>query len=679
LVPSRRLCRPVSRTCWTSFARRTAKAVRDVRRFQAVNFSRKIRVAFGDGSGEKLGMLSITDISIRIAGRLLIDHGSAQIVPGARVGLIGRNGAGKSTLFHAIRGELPTETGTISIPPRWRVGSLAQEAPNGPECLIDVVLKADLERDALLREADSAHDPHRIAEIQTRLVDIDAHSAPARAAAILSGLGFSTANQARPCSEFSGGWRMRVALAATLFSAPDLLLLDEPTNYLDLEGTLWLEDHLANYPRTVIVISHDRDLLDTSVDQILHLDRGKLVLYRGTYSSYEEQRGLREMLDAKHAKRQESERKRLQSFVDRFKAKASKARQAQSRVKMLERMKPVAALVAQDVREIHFPAPAKILSPPIIAVDGVSVGYDRAHPVLNRVTLRIDTEDRIALLGSNGNGKSTLVKLLANRLAPFSGSITRAEKLSIAYFAQHQLDELSEDGSPYDHVRKLMPDAPETKVRARTGAIGFSGKAGDTLVKSLSGGEKARLLLGLATFFGPNMIILDEPTNHLDIDSRAALAEAINDFPGAVIMVSHDRYLIEACADQLWVVADQTVTAYDGDLNDYRRAVLSSRGMRASARDRGDNEREKIQRSRSDKAEKRVPLKQQISDAEAEIERINGIIAKIDAALALPDLFTRDPRQAAQLGKARAGAASALQRAEEQWLAVSSQYDAATG
>jgi ATP-binding cassette subfamily F protein 3 len=625
-------------------------------------------------------MLSITDISVRIAGRLLIDHGTAQIVPGARVGLIGRNGAGKSTLFHAIRGELPLEAGTIAIPPRWRVGSLAQEAPNGPESLIEVVLKADLERDALQREADTAHDPHRIAEIQTRLVDIEAHSAPARAAAILSGLGFSTADQARPCSEFSGGWRMRVALAATLFSAPDLLLLDEPTNYLDLEGTLWLEDHLANYPRTVIVISHDRDLLDTSVDQILHLDRGKLTLYRGSYTSYEEQRATREMLDAKHAKRQDAERKRLQAFVDRFKAKASKARQAQSRVKMLEKMKPIAAVVRQDVREIAFPAPEKMLSPPIIAVDEVSVGYDPAQPVLKHVTLRIDNDDRIALLGSNGNGKSTLVKLLANRLAPFSGKITRADKISIAYFAQHQLDELNEDGSPYDHVRKLMPDAPETKVRGRTGAIGFSGKAGDTIVRSLSGGEKARLLLGLATFFGPHMIILDEPTNHLDIDSRAALAEAINEFPGAVIMVSHDRYLIESCADRLWVVADRTVTPYDGDLDDYRRLVLSARGMRTSSRDRGGNERgngrDKLQRN---KAEKRVPLKQKISDAEAEIARINGIISKIDLALALPDLFQRDPKQAAQLSKARAGAALALQRAEEEWLTASSSYDEATG
>src|SRR5437868_3647699 len=529
-------------------------------------------------------MLSISEISVRIAGRLLIDHGSAQIVPGARVGLVGRNGVGKSTLFSAIRGELPTETGSITIPPRWRMGSLAQEAPNGPESLIEIVLRADVERDALLREADTAHDPHRIAEIQTRLVDIDAHSAPARAAAILNGLGFSTADQARPCQEFSGGWRMRVALAATLFAAPDLLLLDEPTNYLDLEGTLWLEDHLANYARTVIVISHDRDLLDTSIDQILHLDRGKLTLYNGTYSSFEEQRAAKELLDAKHARRQADERKRLQAFVDRFKAKASKARQAQSRVKMLERMKPVTALVTQDVREISFPTPERMLSPPIIALDDVTVGYDPKKPVLNRITLRIDNDDRIALLGSNGNGKSTLVKLLANRLPPFSGRVTRAEKLSVGYFAQHQVDELDLGGSPYEHVRKLMPDAPETKVRGRTGAIGFSGKAGETPVKSLSGGEKARLLLGLATFSGPNMIILDEPTNHLDIDSRAALAEAINEFPGAIMMVSHDRYLIEACADRLWVVANQTVTAYDGDLDEYRRMVLSIGDTRNGSR-----------------------------------------------------------------------------------------------
>jgi ATP-binding cassette subfamily F protein 3 len=629
-------------------------------------------------------MLSLTDISIRLAGRLLIDSSSAQIIPGARVGLVGRNGTGKSTLFKAIRGELELESGSIGLPPRWRVGSLAQEAPNGPESLIEVVLRADLERDSLLREADTAVDPHRIAEIQTRLVDIDAHSAPARAAAILSGLGFSAEDQLRPCAEFSGGWRMRVALAATLFAAPDLLLLDEPTNYLDLEGTLWLEDHLAHYPRTVIVISHDRDLLDTSVDQILHLDRAKLTLYRGGYSSFEEQRATREMLDAKSVKRQQAERDRLQAFVDRFKAKASKARQAQSRVKMLEKMKPIAALVTQDVREINFPPPEKTLSPPIIAVDNVSLGYDPASPVLNRVTLRIDNDDRIALLGSNGNGKSTLIKLLANRLAPFSGSVTRADKLSIAYFAQHQLDELDESGSVYSHVRKLMPEAPESKIRARAGAIGFSGKAADTLVKSLSGGEKARLLLGLATFFGPNMIILDEPTNHLDIDSRAALAEAINDYPGAVIMVSHDRYLIEACADQLWVVADHAVKPYDGDLDDYRRMVLSSRSgtpARNGSPVRNDTQRsqasERPERPRGDK--RNGGLKQKITAAEAEIARITEIIAKIDTALAMPDIFRRDPKQAAQLSKARANAAGALQRAEEQWLEASAQSDGTAG
>ncbi|MDE2378871.1 ABC-F family ATP-binding cassette domain-containing protein [Bradyrhizobium sp.] len=620
-------------------------------------------------------MLTITDLSIRLAGRLLIDHGSAQIAPGSRVGLVGRNGTGKSTLFKVIRGELAAESGTITLPPRWRVGSLAQEAPDGPESLIEVVLKADLERDALLREAETASDPHRIAEIQTRLVDIDAHSAPSRAAAILSGLGFSAADQARPCSEFSGGWRMRVALAATLFAAPDLLLLDEPTNYLDLEGTLWLEDHLAHYPRTVIVISHDRDLLESSVEQILHLDRGKLTLYRGSYSSFEEQRAARELLDAKQVKRQEAERARLQAFVDRFKAKASKARQAQSRVKMLERMKPIAALVTADVREISFPPPEKPLSPPIIAVDSVSVGYDPQDPVLNRVTLRIDNDDRIALLGANGNGKSTLVKLLAGRLAPFSGKVTRADKLSIAYFAQHQLDELNEDASTYDHVRKLMGEAPEAKVRARAGAIGFSGKAADTPAGKLSGGEKARLLLGLATFFGPNMIILDEPTNHLDIDSRAALAEAINDFPGAVIMVSHDRYLIEACAERLWLVADRTVATYDGDLDDYGRLVLSSRSTEATARERSGNG-EKPQRARTEKS---GALKKRIAEAEAEIARVSEIIAKIDAALALPDIFTRDPKQAAQLSKARANAADALARAEEQWLEASAQHDAAAG
>src|SRR2546421_511257 len=623
-------------------------------------------------------MLVLDDISIRVAGRLLLDGASTRIPDGARVGLVGRNGIGKTTLFRAIAGETGLEHGTIGMPSRARIGRLAQEAPGGPESLIDVVLAADTERTALLTEAEGAHDPHRIAEIQTRLADIGAHAAPARAASILAGLGFEAAAQQRPCTDFSGGWRMRVALAAVLFSQPDLLLLDEPTNYLDLEGTLWLTDHLARYPRTVIVISHDRDLLDEAVDWILHIDGGKLALYRGGYTSFARQRAERQALNAAAAKKQEAERKHLQAFVDRFKAKASKARQAQSRVKKLAKLVPIAAIANDEGRPIAIPPPAKPLSPPIIALDGVSVGYEPERPVLRRLTLRIDTDDRIALLGPNGNGKSTLAKLLAGRLAPFDGRITRPDRIVVAYFAQHQLDELIPAQSVYDHVRRLMPEAPEAKVRARAGGIGFSGERADTAVESLSGGEKARLLLGLATFAGPHLVILDEPTNHLDIDSRAVLIEAINDYPGAAILVSHDRHLIEACADRLWLVGDGTVAPYDGDIDDYRRYVLGRDAGTSNAREEPVNKASRTdqRRAAAEKREELKPLKRRIDAAETAVAKLTADIAMIDAQLA-SDLFARDPAKATALSKTRAEAAAALARAEEDWLAASAAYEEA--
>jgi ATP-binding cassette subfamily F protein 3 len=624
-------------------------------------------------------MLVIEKLSIRAAGRLLLDDASARIVEGARVGLVGRNGSGKSTLFRVIVGDHPAEHGHVLLPPRWRIGRLAQEAPDGPDSLIDIVLKADAERARLLAEAESVHDPHRIAEIQTRLADIGSHAAPARAASILAGLGFSAADQRRPCAEFSGGWRMRVALAATLFAEPDLLLLDEPTNYLDLEGTLWLQDHLARYPRTLIVVSHDRDLLDQSVDQILSLEGQKLTLYRGGYSAFERARRERQALDLKLAKNQEARRKHLQAFVDRFRAKASKARQAQSRLKALAKLEPVAALVTEDVRPIALPPPDRELSPPIIAIDGASVGYEPARPVLRRLTLRIDGDDRIALLGANGNGKSTLAKLLAGRLTPSAGRVTRHQRLKVGYFAQHQLDELEPQGSAYSHLRRLMPEAPEATVRARAGFIGFPGAAADTAVDNLSGGEKSRLLLGLATFSNPHLLILDEPTNHLDIDSRSALIEAINDYAGAVILISHDRHLLDACVDRLWLVANGEVTPFQGTLDDYQQLILTERGdaPRPERPAMARSARSAVRRAAAEKRVETAPLRRRMADAEAEVGRLTREIERLDAALADGALFSRDPARAAALAKARSISAAALARAEDDWLKAGAELQAA--
>jgi ATP-binding cassette subfamily F protein 3 len=622
-------------------------------------------------------MLAISDLTYRIGARTLLERANATLPAGARVGLVGRNGSGKTTLFRLIASEITPEQGQVQLPTRARVGRLAQEAPDGPEPLLDIVLRADVERTQLLTAAQTEREPARIADIQCRLADIGAHSAPARAAAILAGLGFSHAEQQRPCVEFSGGWRMRVALAATLFAEPDLMLLDEPTNYLDLEATLWLQEHIARYPRTVIVISHDRDLLDHAVDWILHLEAGKLALYRGGYSAFERQRRERQALDLKVAKRLEAERKRMQAFVERFRAKASKARQAQSRVKLLAKLEPPPAVVAEEVRPIEIASPAKPLAPPIIALDEVAVGYVPGRPVLRQLTLRIDDDDRIALLGANGNGKSTLVKLLAGRLAPMSGQMIRPQRLEVGYFAQHQLEELDANDSAYAHLRRRFPDAPEARLRAHAGAIGFAQALADTPAGQLSGGEKARLLLGLAATAGPHLLVLDEPTNHLDIDSRAALIEALNSYSGAVILVSHDRYLIEACAERLVLVADARATPFDGDLDDYQKLVLAERSANGkSAEGSRENSppragRADIRRAAAAQRAELAPLRQRIADAEAAVTRHTTEIARIDAILAGAEAFARDPAKAAALAKARADHANALAKAEEDWLEAS--------
>ncbi|WP_374544626.1 ABC-F family ATP-binding cassette domain-containing protein [Rhodoblastus sp.] len=626
-------------------------------------------------------MLTVTDLTYRLGPRMLFDSAGMTLPERAKVGFVGRNGAGKTTLFRLVCGEIAAEGGTISIPRGARIGRVEQEAPGGDGKLIDFVLAADIERTALLEEAETAQDPHRIAEIHVRLADIEAHAAPARAAEILSGLGFDEDAQNRALKEFSGGWRMRVALAAVLFSKPDLLLLDEPTNYLDLEGTLWLIAYLANYPATIVVISHDRDLLNDVCDHIVHLDQAKLQLYRGNYDSFARQRAEAKMLQAKFLKKQEERRAHLQSFVDRFRAKATKARQAQSRLKMLEKMESASAVVDEEVLPFSFSSPEKPLSPPIIAMENVSVGYGE-RAVLSKLSLSLSNDDRIGLLGSNGNGKSTFAKLLGGRLEPMAGVLRKSNKLEAGFFAQHQVDDLNLDDTPYLAVQRLMPDAPESRVRARAAQIGFPNVKADTKVSSLSGGEKARLLMGLATFSGPQLLILDEPTNHLDIDSRSALAEAINDFEGAVILISHDQYLLEACADRLWLVADGRVQAFDGDMADYRKFVLdSARKGRAEGEKRREPGANGAAEARRDAAKARkdaAPLARKVKAAEEKMAKFGDLIARIDLMLADPRAFERNPAEATKLSHQRAELERALTAAEEEWLELSAELEEAT-
>ena len=612
-------------------------------------------------------MLKISDITYSVEGRPLFEGGTATIPTGHKVGLVGRNGAGKTTLFRLIRGELALEGGTITLPNRARIGGVAQEVPSSGTSLIETVLAADVERAALMAEAETATDAHRIAEIQTRLTDIDAWSAEGRASAILKGLGFDAEAQLRPCSDYSGGWRMRVALAGVLFAQPDYLLLDEPTNYLDLEGALWLEAYLAKYPHTVLIISHDRGLLNRAVGAILHLDNRKLTLWTGNYDTFAKNRAASLAVQAAEARKQDARRQHLQAFVDRFKAKASKAKQAQSRVKMLERMTTITAPEEAAKHDFTFPAPEE-LPPPIINMEDAAVGYG-GPPVLRNLSLRIDQDDRIALLGRNGEGKSTLSKLLAGKLTACAGKVTRSTKLRIGYFAQHQVDELHLDETPLQHIQRIRPAEGQPRLRARLAGFGLGADQAETPVARLSGGQKARLSLLLATIEAPHLLILDEPTNHLDIESREALVEALTDYSGAVILVSHDMHLLSLVADRLWLVKDGAVAPYEEDLEAYRALLLQS--------DDPKPEKPKVEKKRASRDEI-LALKAELRKCEERLAKINEMRDRLAKKLADPELYEKGRGGEVETWQKKyAEVMDGLDRAEAMWMKAQERLEAA--
>ncbi|MEM7074368.1 MAG: ABC-F family ATP-binding cassette domain-containing protein [Pseudomonadota bacterium] len=617
-------------------------------------------------------MLRIETISYSVAGRPLLQGASAVIPAGHKVGLVGRNGTGKTTLFRLIRGELALDEGEITLPARARIGGVDQEVPGNETSLLDTVLAADTERAALLQEAETAADAARISDIQTRLSDIDAWSAEARASTILKGLGFTDDEQIMPCSAFSGGWRMRVALAGVLFAAPDLLLLDEPTNYLDLEGALWLETYLARYPHTVLVISHDRGLLNRAVASILHLEDRKLTLYQGPYDRFAETRAARLATAEAEARKQEERRAHLQSYVDRFRYKADKARQAQSRLKAIARMQPIARPEEAAARKFSFPAP-EALAPPILSLEDAATGYD-GTPVLRGMTLRIDQDDRIALLGRNGEGKSTLSKLLSDRLPLLGGRMHKTSKLRVGYFAQHQVDELRVAETPLDHLRRARGDLPQSRLRAQLGGFGIGSEQADTRVGQLSGGQKARLSLMLATLDAPHMLILDEPTNHLDIESREALIEALTAYRGAVILVSHDMHLLGLVADHLWLVRDGTVTPYDGDLEQYRRMLLETGSQTREAKSAPTPP---ARPARPDRGTL-LALRSEVRKCEARLEKLNDMRDRIATKLADPAMY--DDARASDMEswqRKYAEVMDGLDRAESLWLTAVEQLEVA--
>jgi ATP-binding cassette subfamily F protein 3 len=621
-------------------------------------------------------MLHVTDLSFRHGERVLFDRASAAISDGWKVGLVGRNGAGKSTLLKLIQGELETDGGNINLMGRTRIGSVPQDPPGGDVTVLDAVLAADVERTQLLAEADACHDGLRLADIHVRLDEIGAASAPARAASILNGLGFDNAAQGRPCGEFSGGWRMRVALAGTLFSDPDLLILDEPSNHLDLEAQLWLTEHLRRFGNTLLMVSHDRDLLNDVCDHIVHIEQQKLVTYSGNYDTFERTRAERLENDAAQQAKLAAQRKHMQAFVDRFRYKASKARQAQSRLKMIEKLGPVASVPVEERIAFSFPPPDQLVSP-IETLDEVTVGYGEGPPVLRKLDLRLDMDDHIALLGQNGNGKSTFIRLLCDRLAPREGTIKRTPRLRIGYFSQDQEEALDYDETPFDHMnRALGPGAGEAKVRAQLGRFGFSRDRADLKVGVLSGGEKTRLLLALATRNAPHLLLLDEPTNHLDMDARASLIDAINDFEGAVVLVSHDTHLVKMVADQLWLVAGGAVRTFDGDIDDYQARLLRERGTRPVKEAKPRKEKRAPVPAPAEKP-RRGHLKRALEKTEKLIAELSKQRGEIETRLADPATYSGPPALAAELQKEKVRLERELAHAEHEWLAAQEAYEAA--
>jgi ATP-binding cassette subfamily F protein 3 len=628
-------------------------------------------------------MLSITNLSFRHGERILFDSASVAFSDGWKVGLVGRNGAGKSTLLKLIQREFEADSGDINLMGRTRIGSVPQDPPGGDISVLDAVLAADVERTTLMAEADTSEDGLRLADIHMRLDEINAASAPSRAASILSGLGFDNDAQQRACGTFSGGWRMRVALAGTLFSNPDLLILDEPSNHLDLEAMLWLTEHLQKFRNTVLMVSHDRDLLNDVCDHIVHIDQEKLVSYTGNYDFFERTRAERLANDAAQQVKVAAQRKHMQAFVDRFKAKASKARQAQSRMKMIEKLGPVASVPIDEKINFNFPSP-ELLASPIETLDEVTVGYPGGPAILSKLDLRIDMEDRIALLGQNGNGKSTFIRLISQRLEPRSGTLKKTPKLKVGYFSQDQEEGLDFEATPYDHMAIAMgPTFPEPKVRAQLGRFGFSRDRANLKVGVMSGGEKTRLLLALATRNAPHMLLLDEPTNHLDMDARASLVDAINDFEGAVVLVSHDTHLVKMVADQLWVVDKGTVVPFEGDIDEYQTKLLRDR----SGRPGKEGKKAKKQKNMSSvpaaapiggaEKVKRGPLKRALEEAEKALTKLAQERTDLEAKLADPKIYSGPPEKAADLQKQKVKLERDLAHAEHEWLAAQEALEAA--